>query len=157
MLQDQRIHPEFWQAPNPKTWRCKGRKVGKACARDMCAGRCDVTNTERSPETLPQTQKPSRISFSFSFLFFSSCLGQRQLLPAFEARSSLFSGGLGCQMLQGAWYNGAWCISFCLLLQHYQNYFRTGLVARCFRVLGATVLGAKVLRQAHGRLTEGLR
>ena len=27
----------------------------------MCARRCDVTNTERSPQTLPQTQKPSRI------------------------------------------------------------------------------------------------
>ena len=30
------------------------------CAREVCAGRCDVTNTERSPQTLPQTQKPSR-------------------------------------------------------------------------------------------------
>ena len=48
------------------------------------------------------------------------CLGQRclvhQLLPAFKALLSLFSGGLGCQMLYGAWGNVAWCISFCLLL-----------------------------------------
>ena len=41
-------------------------------------------------------------------------------------------------MLQGAWGND----SFCPLLKHFQAYFRAGLVARRFRVLGATVLGA---------------
>ena len=35
----------------------------KACARDECAGRCDVTNTDRSPQTLPRSQKPLRILF----------------------------------------------------------------------------------------------
>ena len=72
------------------------------------------------------------------------CLGQR-LLPAFKALSSLFSGGLGCQTLQGAWGNGAWGSSFCLLLKHFQAYFRAGLVVRRFRVLGATVLWVAVL------------
>ena len=34
----------------------------KACAHDdECAGRCDVTNTDRSPQTLPRSQKPLRI------------------------------------------------------------------------------------------------
>ena len=29
-------------------------------------------------------------------------------------------------MLYGAWGNGAWCSSFCLLLKHFQAYFRGG-------------------------------
>ena len=30
-------------------------------AREECTGRCDVTNTDRSPRTLPRAQKPLRI------------------------------------------------------------------------------------------------
>ena len=44
---------------NRKHFKCEMQSLIKleACARDMCAGRCDVTDTERSPQTLPQTQK----------------------------------------------------------------------------------------------------
>ena len=45
-----------------KHFKCEMQSLNKleAYAREMCAGRCDVTNTERSPQTLPQSQKPSR-------------------------------------------------------------------------------------------------
>ena len=77
MLQEQRIHPEFWQAPKSKDmegarggrWanrkytsnaKCKVRSGLITCAHEVCAGRCDVTNTDRSPQTLPRSQKPLR-------------------------------------------------------------------------------------------------
>ena len=49
--------------------KCKiGARLNK-CARDKCTGRCDVTNTDRSPRTLPRSQKPLRIMvFSHSHL-----------------------------------------------------------------------------------------
>ena len=45
-----------------KHFKCEMQSSIKliTCAREVCAGRCDVTNTERSPQTLPQTQKSSR-------------------------------------------------------------------------------------------------
>ena len=39
-------------------------------------------------------------------------LGASAVAWAFKACLSLFSGGLGCQMLYGAWGNVAWCSSF---------------------------------------------
>ena len=47
---------------NKKHFKCEMQSLNKleAYAREKCAGRCDVTNTERSPQTLPQSQKPSR-------------------------------------------------------------------------------------------------
>ena len=42
--------------------KCKIRTRLNTCARDECAGRCDVTNTDRSPQTLPRSQKPLRIN-----------------------------------------------------------------------------------------------
>ena len=43
---------------NTSTAKCKIRSRLNTCARDECAGRCDVTNT---PQTLPRSQKPLRI------------------------------------------------------------------------------------------------
>ena len=48
---------------NKKHFKCEMQSLNKleAYARDKCAGRCDVKNTEQSPQTLPQSQKPSRV------------------------------------------------------------------------------------------------
>ena len=40
--------------------KCKIRPRLNTCAREECVGRCDVTNTDRSPQTLPRSQKPLR-------------------------------------------------------------------------------------------------
>ena len=41
--------------------KCKGsNQAENKSARDKCTGRCDVTNTDRSPRTLPRAQKPLR-------------------------------------------------------------------------------------------------
>ena len=49
------------QTENTSNAKCKIRSRLKTCARDECTGRCNVTNTDRSPKTLPQSQKPLRI------------------------------------------------------------------------------------------------
>ena len=41
--------------------KCKSsNQAENMSARDKCTGRCDVTNTDRSPRTLPRAQKPLR-------------------------------------------------------------------------------------------------
>ena len=41
--------------------KCKSsNQAENRSARDKCTGRCDVTNTDRSPRTLPRAQKPLR-------------------------------------------------------------------------------------------------
>ena len=45
---------------------------------------------------------------------------------ALNAYSSLFSGWLGCQMLQGARGNGAWGSTFFRFKRTFQAYFRAG-------------------------------
>ena len=50
--------------------KCKIRARLNTCARDECAGRCDVTNTDRSPQTLQRSQKPLR---TIRFAVVSGC------------------------------------------------------------------------------------
>ena len=67
------------------------------------------------------------------------------MIGLFWSMIGLGGPGLGCQMLQGVCGFGASGSSFCLLLRHFQSH-RAGLVARCFRVLGARVLRAVAFR-----------
>ena len=46
-----------------------GRRDAQGNAHTL-TGRCDVTNTDRSPQTLPRSQKPLRIFLFFFFLLF---------------------------------------------------------------------------------------
>ena len=62
-------------------------------ARDKCTGRCDVTNTDRSPRTLPRAQKPLRSltrahALAQRDLFFILTVGKITTLSKNWARSS---------------------------------------------------------------------